>query len=348
MRKNIPFFAQNGGSGWAALNLTNGIVINIAPLNKVTFNEDKTQATIGGGASVSQTIAAGNAAGAFILTGNCDCVGALGAALGGGYGNLMGAYGFGVDQIVSFNLVDSEGVLKTVTEDCEPDLFWAVRGAGPNFGVVTSAVVKSYPDSNLNAWLTALVFPGDQITEVAKAVEALRPNLKPTQNVYLYLTNNNGPVVLVTGFFLHATAEEGKAAFAGLYALNPVFENSGVTPYDQWNAGAAGFCLREQRKPGHNIGITQLHPEQWKDIWDLYIDFRNKPGAENSVVIIEIYNLSKARSIPASTASWAHRDVNAQAIVIPWYTDPALDKDAIAFAQNVRNIWKSKEPKFTS
>jgi FAD/FMN-containing dehydrogenase len=324
------------------------VIINIAPLNKVTFNQDKTQATIGGGVSVSQAIAAGTAAGAFILTGNCDCVGALGAYLGGGYGNLMGAYGFGVDNIVSFNLVSAEGILKTVTAASDPDLFWAVRGAGPNFGIVTSAVIKSYPDSNLTAWNTALVFPGEQITEVAKAVEALRPNLKPTQNVYLYLTNNNGPVILVTGFMLHATVEEGKAAFAGLYALNPVFENSGVLPYDQWNAGAANFCLREQRKPGHNVGITQLHPEQWQEIWNLYVEFRNKPGAENSVVIVEIYNLAKARSIPSSTASWAHRDVNAQAIVIPWYTDASLDKDAIVFAQKVRNIWKSTETKFTS
>jgi FAD/FMN-containing dehydrogenase len=328
--------------------LTNGVVINIAPLNTVTFNEDKTQATIGGGVSISHAIAAGNAAGAFLLTGNCDCVGALGAALGGGYGNLMGAYGFGVDNIISFNLVNAEGELKTVTADCDPDLFWAVRGAGPNFGVVTSAVVKSYPDPNLTAWSMALVFPGEQITEVAKAVEALRPNLKPIQNVYLYLTNNNGPVVLVTGFMLHATVEEGKAAFAGLYALNPVFENSGILPYDQWNAGAASFCLREQRKPGHNVGITQLHPKQWQEIWDLYVEFRNKPSAENSVVIVEIYNLSKARSIPSSTASFAQRDVNAQAIVIPWYTDASLDNDAIAFAQKVRSIWKSTETKSTS
>jgi hypothetical protein len=90
-------------------------LINIAPLNKINFNVDKTQVTIGGGADISRVIAAGSAAGAFILTGNCDCVGALGAYLGGGYGNLMGEYGFEVDNIVSFNLVSAEGVLKTVT-----------------------------------------------------------------------------------------------------------------------------------------------------------------------------------------------------------------------------------------
>ncbi|KAF1955080.1 FAD-binding domain-containing protein, partial [Byssothecium circinans] len=349
VKHNIPFFAQNGGSGWAALNVTNGVVINIAPLNSITFNEARDQATVQGGANMEQVIKAGNASKSFVLTGNCNCVGALGAYLGGGYGNLMGEYGFGVDNVISFNVVNATGDLQEVTKASDPDLFWALLGAGPNFGIVTSAVIKAYPQTDLTGFSTALVFPGEQITEVVKAVEALRPNLLPSQNVFLYLTNNNGPVILVTGFLLHATVEQGKAAFAGLYALNPVFENSGVLPWDQWNAAADSFCLREQRKPGHTVGLTSLHPEQWKEIWELYLSFRNKDGAENSVVIVEIYNLSKPRSLgSSSSASFAHRDVNAQAVVIPWYSDASLDTDALAFAQRVRNIWKSTESKFTS
>jgi FAD/FMN-containing dehydrogenase len=63
-----------------------GVLIDLANLNKVTVAADKKSATIGGGASIGDTIAAANAAGALIITGNCNCVGALGAMLGGGYG----------------------------------------------------------------------------------------------------------------------------------------------------------------------------------------------------------------------------------------------------------------------
>jgi FAD/FMN-containing dehydrogenase len=84
----VPFLAQNGGIGWAkTFSLGKyGVLIDLAALNKVSISSDKKVATIGGGASVGDTIAAANAAGALVITGNCNCVGALGALLGGGYG----------------------------------------------------------------------------------------------------------------------------------------------------------------------------------------------------------------------------------------------------------------------
>jgi hypothetical protein len=60
----------------------------MAGLNAVTFTSDKKQATIGGGATIGEVIPAANAAGALVITGNCNCVGAVGAMLGGGYGML--------------------------------------------------------------------------------------------------------------------------------------------------------------------------------------------------------------------------------------------------------------------
>ncbi|KAF2875135.1 FAD binding domain-containing protein [Massariosphaeria phaeospora] len=351
-KNNIPFLAQNGGVGWAAFNLSNGVLINIAPLNEVAFSEDKTQAIVGGGASVKQTIDAAHAAGVLVVTGNCNCVGTIGAVLGGGYGNLIGEYGFGVDNVLSFNLVTARGELLNVSPTSHPDLFWAVRGAGPNFGIVTSAVMKAHPTSDRTAWNMALIFTPDKIKQVVQAVEDLRPQLLPAQNVFMYLTNSgppdNQPVILVTGFLLQTTEEEARAAFSGVYAVGPLSENSGILPYDQWNTGGDAFCTREMRKPGHTIGISKLHPDQWQEIWDLYAEFRSKPGAENSVMIVEIYNLEKPRSIPESSSAFAHRDVNAQALVIPWYADPALDEEAMAFAKKVRGITGANEEKTTA
>lgn len=81
--------AQNGGVGWAkTFNLGKiGVLINLAALNAVTIARDKKQATIGGGAAIGDVLLAANAASALIITGNCNCVGAIGALLGGGYGN---------------------------------------------------------------------------------------------------------------------------------------------------------------------------------------------------------------------------------------------------------------------
>lgn len=86
--KKVPFLAQNGASGWAkTFDLGGwGVLIDLSNLNAVTISANRKEATIGGGASVKDVIAAADPAGALVLTGNCNCVGALGAMLGGGYG----------------------------------------------------------------------------------------------------------------------------------------------------------------------------------------------------------------------------------------------------------------------
>lgn len=79
----------------------NGIIINLRGIKNVTFNVQKTEATVQGVALISDVITAAYANNAQVLTGNCNCVGTLGAALDGDYGNLMGLYGFAVNNILS-------------------------------------------------------------------------------------------------------------------------------------------------------------------------------------------------------------------------------------------------------
>ncbi|TDZ35684.1 FAD-linked oxidoreductase azaG [Colletotrichum spinosum] len=348
--RSIPFVAQNGANGWAAtFDLGgNGVLINLAGLNAVTFNEDKTEATIGGGSTVNQTIQAANAAGTLVQTGNCNCVGTLGAILGGGYGNLMGEVGFGVDNVLSLRVVVASGELLTVSPTSHPDLFWALRGAGPNFGIVTSAVVRAYPtsDEERKAWLMTLIFLPDQLPRVAQVIQDLP--LKPEQVVYLVLANSgppsNEPTVLVTGFLRMGTEETGRAAFAPLYALGPIANSSSVAPYDSWNAGNDNFCAREERKPAYSTSIDHMQPDKWPEIWDLYTAFQAK--GPNTAILIERYNLTQAQSACGNSAAFPNtlrHDVFAQAIVIPWYADAALDEEANEFGRKVRDIWSFSE-----
>ncbi|GJC89088.1 FAD-linked oxidoreductase azaL [Colletotrichum liriopes] len=344
--RSIPFTAQNGGNGWGkTFNLgNNGVLINLAGLNAVTFSKSKTEATIGGGVVIGEAIQAANAAGVVVQTGNCNCVGALGAILGGGYGNLMGEVGFGVDNVLSLRVVVASGEILTISPTSHSDLFWAFRGAGPNFGVVTSATVRAWPTSaqDRNAWLMNLVFSPDQLPQVAQAIQDLP--LKPEQVVYLVLTNSgppsNAPAVLVTGFLRKGTEETGRNAFAPLYALGPISNSSNVAAYEFWNAANDNFCARGDRKPAFSTTINHMQPETWPAIWDLYTEFQAK--GPNSAVLIERYNLTKAQSAPKDSAALQEelrRDAFAQAIVIPWYADAALDSEAQSFGRKVRDIW---------
>jgi FAD/FMN-containing dehydrogenase len=91
-------------------------------------------------------------------------VGYLGPGLGGGHGWLQGHYGLVSDQYVSLNVVLGNGSLITV--DGSSELFWALKGAGHNFGVVTSVTSKIYDIQHPNYALETLIFSGDQVEAV--------------------------------------------------------------------------------------------------------------------------------------------------------------------------------------
>ena len=84
-------------------------------------------------------------------TGSTPCVGLMGPALGGGHARYEGLYGMVMDNILHFNAVLADGTEIGVNETSHSDLFWALKGAGHNFAVITSVVKKIYP-AELETW----------------------------------------------------------------------------------------------------------------------------------------------------------------------------------------------------
>ena len=87
-----------------------------------------------------------------------------------------------------------------------------------------------------------------------------------------------------------------------------------------------------------------MQPDTWPQVWELYKDFQ--ATGPNSAVLIERYNLTKARSLPEGDVSFnpvLREGAFAQAIVIPWNSDAALDYEALQFGRTVRDIWSDEE-----
>lgn len=255
----------------------------------------------------------------------------------------MGEVGLGVDNIISLRVVTADGIIRTVSKSSNADLFWAMRGAGPNFGVVISATVAAQPATTADrtAWLFDMFFPAEKLPQIAQAIEDLP--LTPEQRIYLVLTSSgpplNTPSVLVTGFFRKGTEETGRTAFKSIFDLEPTSVTSSVAPYAHWNDANIVFCERGGRKPAFSTAITKMNPQVWPQIWDAYTAFQAK--GPNSAILIERYNLTAARAANAAATAFnpALRDVFAHAIVIPWYDDAGLDSEALAFGQHVRSLW---------
>ena len=108
-------------------------------------------------------------------TGSCDCVGLMGPALGGGHGRLQGLYGLVSDGLIQLNVVLADGSTVTVSDEQNKDLFWAMRGAGHNFGIVTSFVTKIWPKGS-DWYYRNLVFTQNKLEPLFEAVNKLGGN----------------------------------------------------------------------------------------------------------------------------------------------------------------------------
>lgn len=91
----------------------------------------------------------------------------LGPMLGGGHGFLQGQHGLLADQLVEARIILANGTALTVSQDTQPDLFWAIRGAGHNFGIVTEFKYKIYDVLPNKKWaFEAFMFTGDKLEKL--------------------------------------------------------------------------------------------------------------------------------------------------------------------------------------
>jgi len=136
---HLPLAIRCGGHSYAGYSpCDGGLVLDMSGFRSIAVAADKSSARLGGGmlcgAVEIETAKAGSAA----VLGQCPSVGVGGFLLGGGVGPLMSKYGLGCDNILGAELVLADGRQVKASQNENPDLYWAIRGGGGNFGIVTA------------------------------------------------------------------------------------------------------------------------------------------------------------------------------------------------------------------
>ena len=143
---------RGGGHNGAGLgSVDGGLVIDLAALSSVEVDPDASTVTIGGGAKLGEVDAATNAHGLATPAGIIASTGAGGLMLGGGIGHLSRGAGLSIDNILGAEVVLADGSVVNADESENADLYWAIRGGGGNFGVVTSIRSRLHPIANVVA-----------------------------------------------------------------------------------------------------------------------------------------------------------------------------------------------------
>lgn len=139
----LPLSVRSGGHDWAGRAIADGgITLDLRPLNRVSVDPGRRAAVVGGGARANDVLAGAEAHGLTAVVGTIGTVGFAGLALGGGYGPFLGKYGLASDNLLGAEIVLADGEVVVANASRLPDLWWALRGGGGNFGVVTALGVR--------------------------------------------------------------------------------------------------------------------------------------------------------------------------------------------------------------
>lgn len=145
-RHAVPLAIRGGGHSYAGFGVADGALqIDLGALNTVSVDADRRIASVGGGTRIKELLAATLAVGLHTPMGSCGDVGVAGLALAGGDTSPRGLFGTACDNVIGAQLVTADGDVLDLGPDRNADLFWAIRGGGGNFGVVTRLDFRLHP-----------------------------------------------------------------------------------------------------------------------------------------------------------------------------------------------------------
>ncbi|MFD3656992.1 FAD-binding oxidoreductase [Streptomyces sp. NPDC058620] len=191
VRDNGLELAVRGGghSGPGLCLVEDGVTIDLSPMRGVRVDPATRTARVDGGAQLGDLDHAAHGFGLATPAGIMSTTGVGGLTLGGGHGYLTRKYGLTVDSLVSADVVLADGSFVTASENENPDLFWALRGGGGNFGVVTSFEFRLHPVGTVGMGIT--VWPLDMIGEVLRWYREFMP--QASDDVYGFFASLTVP-----------------------------------------------------------------------------------------------------------------------------------------------------------
>jgi FAD/FMN-containing dehydrogenase len=244
----LPVAVRGGGHSIAGLSsIDGGVLIDLAPMSGVVVDPDRKRAYVQGGAVLGDVDRETVPFGLVAPSGVVSDTGVAGLTLGGGYGWLRRKWGLACDSLVEAQLVTADGQVRTVSAEADPDLFWALRGGGGNFGVVTSFTFE-LRELGPDVAFAAVMYPLEETAEVMRKwreyVEQA-PNEVTSVCVTITFPANpempeavhDRPVAIIGGVYA-GDAEEGMREMQPLRELGTVlFDMSGPTPFTAVQSG---------------------------------------------------------------------------------------------------------------
>ena len=215
-----------------------GLMIDLSSMYSVDVDTEDKTAVAGGGALLGHLDTATFAHNLATTTGVVSHTGVGGFSLGGGLGRVDRKFGLTIDNLISVDLVTADGQLRQVSAEQDPDLFWAIRGGGGNFGVATAFKYQLH-DFNPEIYGGSIVYPFEQAKDALLFFAQFTDSLPNEANVELFAgAPPDGPKILGIQVVYAGDHAQGEKVFAPLRAFGtPMSDDIGPMPYATMQTG---------------------------------------------------------------------------------------------------------------
>ncbi|KAL1855523.1 hypothetical protein Plec18170_004243 [Paecilomyces lecythidis] len=337
---SLDLAVKGGGhSTGGTSSTTGGLVIDLSRMRRVAIDTEKKIIIAQGGALWEDVDDAAIEHGLATVGGTVNHTGVGGLTLGGGFGWLSGMYGMVIDNVVAAKVVVPDGRILTVSDTENSDLFWAIRGAGHNFGVTVEFTYRAY-EQTTPVYFGFLTYTPDKLTAIVEALNRRFDNSDPRGGAMCVFAQPPGapsPVVNAVVFY-NGNEKSAKEYFSELFDLEPLNIAAGEMPYNQVNRQ-----LNPLARPGGRKSLkvatlaSPVRPEYAVTIFEMLMEqLKEEPDMASTFISMEFYDLAKISSIPPDATSCANRGAYRPGTIGLSWTDPAKDDAFRAWGRKIQ------------
>lgn len=305
---DCQFAVKSGGHAafYGASNINGGVTIDLVNLNQITVSSDKTQTSIGPGNRWLDVYSYLQPKGLTVIGGRVSDIGVGGLTLGGGISFFSGRYGWACDNVNNYEVVFADGTIRDVSYTTYPDLYFALRGGGNNFGIVTRFDLVTFPQGDL--WAGSETFLYDNVTSAGLDNAFYNMNINGPSDPYAAVILAYAYVQSIDTYVIASDLQYGKPV-----ANPPILQNFTAVP------GAIASTLRITNLTGLTVEFNNSNPGGFRQTyWALMV--KNSPTLMAEITKIYMDEVSTIKAVegvlpsliyqPITTAMTSHFSKN--------------------------------------
>jgi UDP-N-acetylenolpyruvoylglucosamine reductase len=317
----LPLAIRNGGHSLFSAT-DGGILLDLRDLNSFEIDADRRTAWAGAGLTAIEYTKAAAQHGLATGFGDTGSVGISGITLGGGIGYLTRKYGLTIDSLLGAELVTANGQLLQVNAESHPDLFWAIRGGGGNFGVVTRFHFQLHPVDQIVGGMMLLPASADTIVRAMDAAAAAPEelsaiiNIMPAPPMPFVPQEHQGKLSIMLLLCYAGDVETGNQVMGTFRAIaKPIVDMVRPIKYPE---------LYPPDDPNYHpkaVGRTFFLDHFTRGAADIILEYLQRSDAPMRVTQLRVLGGAMAR-VPADATAFAHRTAPIMGVAAAFFTGP--------------------------